>query len=241
MTRYQELAADLRRRIARGEFAVGAPLPSELRLADEYRASRGAIRNALQLLERGGMVESAPGSGWTVASALQTMEFRRARTFAEWAQAHGLEPGGRVVAASGGVPSAAEASALRIGAHEPVLRVTRLRLLDGRPVMLERTVYPPWVAPLIRALPPDEPSVVRVMRKHGIHPVRASHRIDALAASSEDARLLGIRRSSPLLRVRRTFADEHGRPIELGDDRYLAGAVGFGIEVEPRSERFLDS
>ncbi|MFW8745218.1 winged helix-turn-helix domain-containing protein, partial [Mesorhizobium japonicum] len=51
MTRYQDLAADLRRRIAHGEFPTGTTLPAEQRLADAYGVSRSTVRNALASLE----------------------------------------------------------------------------------------------------------------------------------------------------------------------------------------------
>jgi GntR family transcriptional regulator len=234
MTRYQDLAADLRRRIAHGEFATGTSLPAEQRLADAYGVARGTVRNALASLERRGMVEPARGSGWVVSSALQAREFAETRTFPEWAESHGLQPGGRVVAEVWDRPTAGELRSLGMSAGEQVLRTTRVRTLDGRAVLLERTAYAPWVAPLIAALPRDEPSIARALLREGVRSVRGTHRVDAVAASSEDARLLGIPRSSPLLRVRREYADPAGRTIEVGDDRYLPASVSFVVEVAGR-------
>ncbi len=231
MTRYQDLAADLRRRIAHGEFPVGALLPAEQRLAEEYAASRGTIRNALASLELRGMVESTRGAGWMVSAALQAREFSEMRTFPDWAESHGMKPGGHVVEARRDAPSAAEMRTLRVGPREEVFRVTRVRTLDDRPVMLERTAWAPWVAPLIESLPADEPSIIRVMLREGIRPMRGRHRIDAVPASSEDAKLLGIARSASLLRVRREYADSRARVIEVGEDRYIGGAVSFAIDV----------
>ncbi len=108
--------------------------------------------------------------------------------------------------------------------------MTRVRTLDDRPVMIERTAYAGWVAPIIESLPRDAPSIIRVLLREGIRPVRGGHLVDAVAASSEDARLLGVARSSPLLRVRREFGDAEGRTIEVGEDRYIGGAVSFYAE-----------
>ncbi|MCL2514941.1 MAG: GntR family transcriptional regulator [Microbacteriaceae bacterium] len=232
MTRYQELAADLRARIAHGEFAVGSVLPSENALAEAYGVSRGTIRNALGTLAARGMVEPARGTGWVISSGLQAREFDTLRTFPEWAESHGMRPGGLVVESRRDLPTPAEARVLRIAARDEVLRVTRVRTLDGQPVMIERAAFAPWVAPLIEALPADEPSIVRVFQREGIRSTRGSHRIDAVAASSEDARLLGVPRSSPILRVRREYGDQQGRIIEVGEDRYVGGAVAFAIEVD---------
>jgi GntR family transcriptional regulator len=55
------------------------------------------------------------------------------------------------------------------------------------------------------------------------------HTIDAVAAGTQDAELLGIRRGGPLLRIRRTTTTHAGRPIEWSDDRYRPGAVSFVV------------
>ena len=231
VTRYHHVASDIRRRIAHGEFPVGTLLPAEHRLAAEYAVSRGTVRNALAALELRGMVEPARGNGWIVAAALQAREFAELRNFPDWAESHDLRPGGHVVESRRDSPAPAEVRAFRIGQNESVLRIVRVRTLDERPVMLERTAYAPWIAPLIESLPEDEPSIIRVLLREGIRPVRGSHRVDAVAASSEDARLLGVARSSPILRIRREYLDGRGRTIEVGEDRYIAGAVSFAIDV----------
>ena len=67
----------------------------------------------------------------------------------------------------------------------------------------------------------------------GIRVASTNHRIEAAAATTEDAALLGVRRSSPLLQVGRTTTTREGRLVELGVDRYRAGAIAFEIEVAP--------
>lgn len=231
MTRYQQLAGELRTRITHGDFAVGTALPPEHALATEYGVSRGTVRNALGTLALRGLVEPTRGNGWTISSALQTREFGSMRTFPEWAEGQGLRPGGQVIESRRDAPTPMEVRALRINRRDPVLRVTRVRTLDDKPVMIERTAFAPWVAPIIEALPSDEPSIVRVLLREGIRSTRGTHRIDAVAATSEDARLLAVARSSPMLRVRREYGDSLGRLIEVGEDRYLGGAVAFAVEV----------
>ena len=53
--------------------------------------------------------------------------------------------------------------------------------------------------------------------------------IDAVAATAEDARLLGVRPRVSMLRERRFTSDLAGRPVEWSDDRYLDGAVAFSV------------
>ena len=61
--------------------------------------------------------------------------------------------------------------------------------------------------------------------------VFGNHRIEAVAASSEEARLLGVRRSSPLLQVRREVFAKDGRVVEFGVDRYLPNTIAFEAQA----------
>jgi len=58
---YQEVLDRLMDRIRSGEIAPGAQLPSERELMEQYGVGRPAIREALQALERSGIVEIMHG------------------------------------------------------------------------------------------------------------------------------------------------------------------------------------
>lgn len=231
MTRYRDIAADLRRRILHGEFVAGTRLPGEERLARGYGVSRGVIRNALAALQRRGMVVPTAGSGWTVHSDLQTQQFVEFRSFAQWARSRGLLAAGRVIHQERAAATAADARHLRMRAGDEVLRVTRVRTLGGSPAMLERTTYPGWMIPVIEPLPAEEPSVTQAMLEAGVVPVHGVHHIDTVPASGEDAELLGVRRSTRLLRVRRESFARDGRAIESGDDRYAPDVMTFEVHT----------
>jgi GntR family transcriptional regulator len=233
MHRYREIARDLGIQINDGDFDSTGMLPAEEQLSRTFEVSRGTVRNALVLLARQGAIAPRRGSGWLVRTSAQSQQFSEMRSFAQWARSRGMEPGGHVVSQQRRDPVPAELRALRGDPRaDEVLEVVRLRLLNGRIVMLERTVYPPWIAPMVEALSPEEPSVVGALEEqHGVRMVHGEHSIDATAASSEDARLLDVRRSSPLLRVRRVSFAADGRAIEMGDDRYLADTMSFTVQA----------
>lgn len=74
-------------------------------------------------------------------------------------------------------------------------------MLDGEPTMVERTAYADWGAAAVEAPAVDGRSVMdSLAERSGIVAEYVEHLIDAMAAGGEDARLLGIRPGSPLLR-----------------------------------------
>lgn len=233
---HRDVLRDLLARIIDGEFSAGTPLPAEAKLAEQYGVSRGTIRTALSGLEDRGMLVPVQGAGWIVQSSLNTQSFRELRSFAQWARSKGMTPGGQVHSATPRPASVQEARKLLVKPKSEVLEVTRTRTLDGRVVMLERTIYPEWMSEKIRSLPADEPSVVTVLaERFGVVTAHADHAIDAVAASSTDAALLHVRRSSPLLRVRRTSFTGSGVPIEHGEDRYLPDTITFHAQTSNAS------
>jgi GntR family transcriptional repressor for pyruvate dehydrogenase complex len=60
---YEEVAARIRGLIASGELGPGQTLPSERKLAEQFRVGRAVIREAIRQLEVSGLVESRHGGG----------------------------------------------------------------------------------------------------------------------------------------------------------------------------------
>lgn len=235
MTGAVDPIGDLRRRIVSGELPAGTRLPSELELAAARGSSRSVVRSALAALARQGLVESRRGAGWFVQSA-KTQGFDRMRSFTQWAEAQGRASGGRVVAREVRRATPREARLLGIGTGDEVLHMIRVRTLEGRDVMVERSTWAPWVMPHVERMPDDVHSTTRRLADAGIVITHGNHRIEAVAASSEDARLLGTRRSSPMLQVRRETYSANGRPVECGEDRYLPHTISFEAQAAGTAE-----
>lgn len=64
---YRQLAAILKARVERGDFAADSPIPSEVRLAQEYGVGRDTVRRAEKLLADEGVLIIAHGRGVYVA------------------------------------------------------------------------------------------------------------------------------------------------------------------------------
>ncbi|MFE2429982.1 GntR family transcriptional regulator [Streptomyces sp. NPDC059373] len=228
-TLYRKVAADLREAIAAGAYGSGARLPAEGALAERYDVSRGTIRQALALLRADGLVTSRRGTRRVVLSDTRVQSFAELTSFARWARSIGEEPGGRTIAVvrEPGLPLECEQLRLESGAY--VYRVLRLRTLSGRPVMVERAVYPEWVGELVERFPREADSHSALLEGHGVLFTDADHTIDLAPADAEDAVLLECGVGDALLRERRRSTDPTGKPVEWSDDRYLPGTVAFTV------------
>jgi len=77
---YEQLAALLRERITSGDLRVGDRLPSESALAEQAGVSRSTVREALRILEQGGLVERASPRIMVVADRSEGPGFRELRS-----------------------------------------------------------------------------------------------------------------------------------------------------------------
>jgi DNA-binding GntR family transcriptional regulator len=73
--KYERIVVDLDARLRKGEWRLGALLPSEDRLARNYDVSRITIRHALSVLELQGKLRRHQGRATQVASKLTRHPF----------------------------------------------------------------------------------------------------------------------------------------------------------------------
>jgi GntR family transcriptional regulator len=218
---YRKVAEDIKAAIATGAYPPGALLPSEAELAERYSVSRGTVRQAFAALRADGVIASRRGARRVVIGGPRVQSFGELLSFSRWARAIGEVPTGHVVSLERRRATDSEAARLGLPEDGFVYFLVRVRLLSGRPVMLERAAYPDKVGILVAGLDLAADSIAERLD--------AEHVIDAVAASAEDARWLGVRAGAPLLRERRFTTDRSGLPVEWSDDRYLGTEAAFSV------------
>jgi len=226
---YRKVAEDIKAAITAGAYPAGTRLPSESELAERYSVSRGTIRQAFAALRADGVIASRRGARRLVIGGPRVQSFGELLSFSRWARAMGETPGGKVVSLIRRPATPIEAERLAVPADALIYHLTRVRLLSGRPVMIERGAYPDHAGRLVAAMDLERDSVTERLEEHGIVFADAEHLIDAVPASAQDARLLEVSPRVPMLRERRRTTDPAGLPVEWSDDRYLGSAVAFGV------------
>lgn len=231
---YRQIADDLRARITSGALAPGDDVPTESELALHWNTSRGPVRNALAALRTEGLIDTARGRPARVR-APRAQAVDASIPFTRWAREIGAEPSARTQEVSLRRADAAKAALLEVEPGTPVVDVLRLRLLDGRPTMLERLTYIEPVGRLLFDVDLDAISITEYLDDRGHSYTDVDHEIEAVAADETDARLLEIPLGSPLLRLGRVSRDAEGRTFEASDDRYLSDIVRFTVRASGRS------
>lgn len=228
---YAQLRARMIQRMIAGEWPAGALLPSEFRLAQEFGVSQGTVRKALDSLAAENLVVRRQGRGTFVA---EHDDHRALFHFFHLVGADGGRrlPESRVLSVRAGSAGRAEAERLHIARGDAVLRIRRVRSLDGRPAIVETITVAQALFPGLA----DQASIPNTVydlfeRRWGVTIARAVERLSAIAADERDAALLGIAPGAPLLEIDRTALALDGRPVEWRVSRCLTTNHRYEVEL----------
>ena len=223
--RYREIADDLRRRVAFGDLAPGALLPSEAELSSAYGASRVTVRRALDDLRAEGLVDSRQGFGWFVAGSPLRQTLGRLGTIEADLAASGRASSRRVL--DFGFVRAPRRAADALGV-DTVLRVRRLNLADGQPFARVTVWCPEALGEGLSRRDVERESFYELL------PVQlggAVQTIGAAAASAADAALLEVPVGSPVLRCERITSATDGTPVLLAEHVFPALRTEFVVDL----------
>lgn len=220
---YYQIQQRLLEQIQAGARKAGDPIPSEQAISAQLGVSRMTARHALKSLCDLGLAYSVRGKGTFVSGMKLQKNFRQVQSFSEEMAALGLQPGSRVLAFDT-IPAPAEtAEWLCLSPGEQVIRLRRVRLASSSPMGVECSYLPLQLCPnLIKTFDPHASLYQTLSAQHGIQLFFADEVLEAGLANAEEARLLGIRKRSPVFLFTRTSYVQDGRPIEFVKSTYRA-------------------
>ncbi len=239
--KYEKAYRTILDRLKSGRYQIGMRMPTEGELAGQFGISRVTIRRALDMLVKDGYVESRQGSGYRVLT-LSPASDTCLTSFTDAMLRAGHEPTTRLVSLTT-LPLGAKDLALLPPdlQREPVMRVTRLRAVDGVPRMVVNTFVPARLMP--DAGPADFPekgtdqSILRILgRRFGLEWSAACEDISPFVADAAVAALIGVSSGSALLRQACTAFAEDGSLV-FYEDVYRTGSVSFNLSRQGRSTK----
>jgi GntR family transcriptional regulator len=229
--RYHRIAESLRERIRGGEWAAGAPLPNQRRLARAFGVTLMTLRQALELLERDHLITRRHGLGTFVAAPTIDYEILKLRRFAGELSAQGEPVTTRVLDARPAVADRRASAALGLPLRARVVVVERLRLLDEHPMSLQRSFLPPRIGEEVLTSDLAETPLSQVLEfKLGIVVVRAQEAVSAVRLGPREARELACASGAPAFESERVSFDAGGRPVVF--DRVFIPGDRFRITRE---------
>lgn len=230
---WRQIAQALSDEIGPGRLGPGARLPTEAQLAERFSVNRHTVRRAIETLVRDGLVRVEQGRGSFVADDVIPYPVGTRTRLHEWIRRQNREPAGRVVAVRELACSDDVAIGLGIERGAPVVLLERVGLANNVPVSLGAHFFSGERLPGIYEALRREPTVTAALASVGVADYfRTSTSVSSRMPTAQEARLLEIARSRPVLVCENINADTDGRVVEFGLTRYPSSRVK--IVFEPR-------
>lgn len=231
-------AEEVRRRImheiASGALRPGERLGAERDLASRYGVSRSTLRAALAELESSGSIRRSTGraGGTFVAERRVDRDLRTVAGLPAYLRRQGFHAGARVLATRTLQASDEIALGLGLAPGAVVYEIVRTRLADDVPISLEHAYLPADRFPGLLDRPLGGLLYPMLETEYGLIPGEAEERIEVVGASENAARVLGVRRSTPLISVERHTVDSAGVPFELSHDLFRADRIRILVHAQ---------
>jgi GntR family transcriptional regulator len=223
---YHQLKTVLLGEIEAGRWQPDDQLPTEHALADRFHVSKITVRQALRELVDQGYIRREQGRGTFIERRRLQQGPRDLTSFTEEMRSHGLVSTSKVLDQRAEAAPAAVAAALALEPWEPVFRLRRLRLADGKPMGVQTAYLPLDLVPGIAKDRFKASSLYDLLAtRYGLHAATARETFCVGSTTRVDAVLLKVPVRSPAMVAERVAFLADGRPMEyvrslMRGDRY---------------------
>ncbi len=218
---YMQIKEMLVTKVSAGEWAPGSIIPSEIRLAQELNVSQGTVRKAISELVEANVLVRRQGKGTFVTNH---DENRALFHFFHIYNNRGTKfmPECETLSCKKKHASRSDAASLEIPDRSEVVRIERIRKLEGTPTIAETITLPAAQFKELDQIPTDElPNMLYELyeTRFGITIHSAEEQLRATSSSKRDAKLLGVEPGSPLLEIVRIAMTLDATPVEIRTSR----------------------
>ncbi len=228
---YYQLKEQIQKDILNGGYQEGDLIPSERELSDQYDLSSTTIRRALNDLVQENFLERKAGKGTFVRQKKVKRDLRKVIGFTKNMQEMGLQPSTQVL--SFRVLNANPFARKRLGLikGEKVVRLERLRLADGIPMMLETRYIRTDLCPGIEKEDLSSSLWKVFEEKYGLKPTRHSQNMNIAQVSNHAAELLTLKNGVHVFLIIGVTYVKDNVPIECEESQYRADKYELAFEA----------
>lgn len=212
----------------------GSPFPTELELCEHFDISRPTVRQAINELVVEGYLQRIKGKGTFITQPKIKQDFLIVlKSFTEEMQEKGLVPTTKVLGLENSTCDEKISEALNIPVGSEVVKLTRLRSVNGTPVVLVVTFLPPAKLPNVVSRDFENESLYRMIEEdYGYAIDRATRTLEARLAGEDEAELFGIKEGDPIQFIETIAYLTDGTPIEYSLAEYRGDKSEFTFELK---------
>jgi GntR family transcriptional regulator len=233
--RYQQLANELRDAILRGDYGPEG-FPTEAELCQTYNVSRFTVREALRALQAEGLIARKRGSGTVVqpAAARGGALHQPLSNVAEIQQyARDTQAVFELVGEAPLPKAIAEQLGIVAGGRWTYFKGLRTSGGSSVPIATTDAFIHESLAHVARQVVFNEDTIYQQLeRLGGVKVEVVTQDIQAVAASAEVAKRLGVPRKSPCLLILRCYKDGDGRVLEISANHHPGELFAYSMHIE---------
>lgn len=214
------------------ETQPGERLPSEPCLAEQLNVSRATLREAMRAFETQGIIRRKQGSGTYVNQPPRVLEsgLEVLESIETMARRSGLSVDIGDLTIEKHVLASDESLSLHTPPGSEVLCISRIILAEGRPVAFLVDTLPEKIISLDEFQADFRGSILDLLLRRGQPPILASRtEINAVSASTREARALGIQRGDVLLCFVAELFTTDSLVIDRSQSYFLPGYFRFHV------------
>ncbi len=235
--------------LLRGRYKAGDRIPPEAALVEDLGVSRVTVRSGLARLVERGMLERRQGSGTFLIRPPEGARLQpgleRLETYTVHAGRLGLKLGSTNLRVEAVGADAEEAAALELSVGSPLVRVSRVLLVEGKPAAWMVDVVPAGVVSVERVRERFRPDamVLDLLVSEGVPVGFGQLSIEAVLIAPDHpiGGRLGLTAPVAALSLTQTMHLTGGRPVQWSRDTFLPGNLDLRVVRELFGVRELES
>ena len=223
MLKYEKIAFDIKEDILSEKYKPNEQLPFEKELCEKYNVSKMTVKKALDLLVNDGLIIKRRGSG-TFVKDITEKEIQRIIEKKQFSGLTTTSIGHKVTSKvlEFKIINATKeiADILKIEEDEFIYFVHRVRYVDDKAVVIEKTYIPLNLIPGMKLADVIKSIYGYIKDKLGLNIQSAHSTVRAMKSDELDRKYLNLEKDEPILEVERVAYLDNGKVFEYSFSRH---------------------
>ena len=223
MLKYEKIAFDIKEDILSEKYKPNEQLPFEKELCEKYNVSKMTVKKALDLLVNDGLIIKRRGSG-TFVKDITEKEIQRIIEKKQFSGLTTTSIGHKVTSKvlEFKIINATKeiADILKIEEDEFIYFVHRVRYVDDKAVVIEKTYIPLNLIPGMKLADVKKSIYAYIKDKLGLNIQSAHSTVRAMKSDELDRKYLNLEKDEPILEVERVAYLDNGKVFEYSFSRH---------------------
>ena len=232
---YEQVKRYISELILLGTWEANKVLPNENEMARQFGVAVGTVRRALADLTAEGMLSRRPKTGTVVTGRTPNHSLR---FYFQYFRLHNIDgkmcnSEAETISSEMGLPNTAERErfALSPGIENHVIRINRLRRVEGAPIMLDSMVLNAKMLEDFPLFDPPDRIYLYLLEAYGIRITAVREKVTAVIAEKFEEKLLELGETTALLQIDEISYDQSGQAIIRTVHRALTEKFQYVNEV----------